>query len=152
MPRLLSSFLWLSKCLSERGMHRYKSHFSTLTIGIIPLVQRSYAEPSHSKSTRSGSHFWNKLPEGIVTATSVEQAARNKLLHFGTSCQRILWPLHTWRHSNFDWTHNGSPSSQKFPSNPSPNTPSHTCSTLSYPTLCHWCNYSWSSIVVFTAH
>ncbi len=56
------------------------------------------------------------------------------------------------RHSNFDWTHNGIPSSQKFPSNPSPNTPSHICSTLSYPTLCYWCNYSRSSIVVFTAH
>ncbi len=43
------------------------------------------------------------------------------------------------------------PSSQKFPFNPPPITPSHISSTLSYPTLCYWGNYSWSSIVVFTA-
>ncbi len=50
-------------------------------------------------------------------------------------CNKLL--LHPWRHSNLDWTHNGSPSSQKFPSNPSPNTPSHICSTLSHLTLCY---------------
>ncbi len=67
--------------------------------------------------------YWNKLPEDIVNATSVET------FKFRLDAR---------------W--------QKFPSNPSPNTPSRICSTMSYPTLCYWCNYSWSSIEVFTAH
>ncbi len=75
-----------------------------------------------------------------------------RVVSTGTSCQRILRPLQSWRHSNFDWTHNGSPSSQKFPSNLSPNTPSRICTTLSYPALCYQCSYSWSSIIVLTAH
>ncbi len=94
--------------------------------------------------------IWRFTNSGVRLVVANMRWASEKT-HSGTSCQRILWPQHPWRHSNFDWTHNGSPSSQRFPSNPSPNTPSHICSTLSYPTLCYWCNYYWSSIVVFTA-
>ncbi len=53
----------------------------------------------------------------------------------GTNCQRRLWMLHPWRRLSCDWMHGGSPSSQKSPPNPSPDTPSLTCSTLSYRTL-----------------
>ncbi len=50
--------------------------------------------------------YWNKLLEDVATATSVE-TFKSQL--------------------DAQW--------QKFSSNPSPNTPSHICSTLSYPTL-----------------
>ncbi len=56
--------------------------------------------------------YWNELPEDIVTATSVE--AFKFLLDAQWQC---LFP--------------------EVPSNPSPNTPSQICSTLSYLTLCY---------------
>ncbi len=69
----------------------------------------------------------------------------------GTNHQR-LWMLYTWRHSSCDWMHGGSPSSQKFPSNPSPDSPSRICSTLSYFTLILFFYHSWSLMIVFSAH
>ncbi len=55
--------------------------------------------------------------------------------HTGTNCQRKLWTPHPWRHSSCDWIHGGSPSSLKSPYNPSLDTLSRTCSTLSCPSL-----------------
>ncbi len=47
------------------------------------------------------------------------------------------------------WMPDSSPSSQKFPSSPTLNAASIPCRTSS---VCYYCNYSWSSIVVFSAH
>ncbi len=71
--------------------------------------------------------YWSKLPEEIMNA-------------------------YPWRHSSCDWMRGGSPFSLKFPSKPFPDTPSQISSTCRIPPLCYYCNYSWSSIVVFTAH
>ncbi len=117
-----------------------------LFYGIYRTTPRSTSATFCAKMGYDGCNWIPIKPYALAIAQKIQ------LLNSGTSCQKCLWTPHPWRHSSCKWMHGGSPSSQKFPSNPSPILPPKFGLPCRIPPLCYYCNYSWSPIIVFTAH
>ncbi len=67
----------------------------------------------------------------------------------GNNSQNGLLVFHPWRHSSCDCMHGGNASSQKFPSTPSPDTPSGFFTPRHIPPLWYYCKFPWLAVVVF---